>query len=187
MDNTKNKILAAAEGLVQQVGPNAMSYQQISDAVGVRKASIHHHFPKKENLVKALLMRCHVIYGNRYQEIIDGPGPAPEKLRQLADVFAGGLQSQQLCMVGTISADLNSLQDSSRQALESTIQETVALYAKFFRQGKQEGSLIVAEPAEEIAYAYFSMLVGAQIAARACGGVPAFNRATEALIAGWEK
>ena len=187
MDNTKNKILNAAEGLVQQVGPNAMSYQQVSDAVGVRKASIHHHFPKKENLVEALLRRCHVIYGDRYSEIINGSNTAPDKLRQLAAVFAGGLETQQLCMVGTISADLNSLKESSRQVLETTIHETVELYAGVFRQGQQEGSIVVSEPAEEIAYAYFSMLVGAQIASRACGGVPVFNRATEAVIAGWEK
>ena len=187
MDNTKIKILDAAEGLVQQVGPNAMSYQQVSDAVGVRKASIHHHFPKKENLVEALLVRCHVIYGERYREIINGTGTAPGKLRRLAAVFADGLEAQQLCMVGTISADINSLQEGSRKVLEKTIEETVAFYAGVFMQGKQEGSLVVTEPTEELAYAFFSMLVGAQVTARACGGVASFNRATEAVIAGWEK
>ena len=187
MDNTKSKILDVAEGLVQQVGPNAMSYQQVSDAVGVRKASIHHHFPKKENLVEALLVRCHVIYGDRYREIINGPGTAPEKLRRLAAVFAGGLETQQLCMVGTISADINSLQESSRKVLDKTIRETVTLYAGVFAQGQQEGSLVVTEPTEDIAYAFFSMLVGAQIAARACGGTQVFARTTEAIISSWEK
>jgi TetR/AcrR family transcriptional repressor of nem operon len=35
-----------------------MSYKHISEAVGIRKASVHHHLPKKENLVDELLERC---------------------------------------------------------------------------------------------------------------------------------
>ncbi len=186
MNDTKTKILDAAEELVQQVGPNAMSYQQISAAVGVRKASIHHHFPKKENLVEVLLSRCHVVYGDRYKAIVDGTGTAPDKLRKLADVFAEGLRNEQLCLVGTISADLNTLQQSSRMILKTTIQETVGIFAVVFNQGLQEGSLAVAKCTEENAYAFFSFLLGAQISARACGGVQSFRSATEVIISSWE-
>lgn len=187
MNDTKTKILDVAEGLVQRVGLNAMSYQHISDTVGVRKASIHHHFPKKENLVEALLARCHVSYGDNYQAIVDDVGTAPDKLRKLADVFADGLQRQQLCLVGTISSDLNTLSDSSRRVLEVTIQETVDIFTVVFRQGQQEDSLSVTGRAEEMAYAFFSFLLGVQISARACGGAQVFDRATEAIISSWEK
>lgn len=51
MNDTRDKILDVADDLVQRVGLNAMSYTHISDAVGIRKASIHHHFPRKEDLV----------------------------------------------------------------------------------------------------------------------------------------
>ncbi len=186
MNDTKTKILDVAEGLVQRVGLNAMSYQHVSDAVGVRKASIHHHFPKKENLVEALLERCHFSYGDNYQTIVDGAGSAPDKLRQLAAVFADGLQKQQLCLVGTISADLNTLSESSRQALEATIQETVNIFVIVFKQGQQEDSLSFSSLAEEAAYAFFSFLLGAQISARACGGEESFRNATEAIISSWE-
>ncbi|MCD4689251.1 MAG: TetR/AcrR family transcriptional regulator, partial [Desulfuromonadaceae bacterium] len=54
MKDTKRHILDVAEDLIQRVGLNAMSYKHISDAVGIRKASIHHHFPKKDNLIDAL-------------------------------------------------------------------------------------------------------------------------------------
>lgn len=187
MNDTKNKILEVAEALVQRVGLNAMSYQHISDAVGVRKASIHHHFPKKENLVEALLVRCQVSYGDNYQVIVAGAGTAPVKLRQLAAVFADGLQKQQLCLVGTIGADLNTLQDSSRRALEATIQGTVESFEVAFRQGQQEGSLSFRGSVEETAYAFFSFLLGAQISARACGGVQVFRSATAAIISSWER
>jgi TetR/AcrR family transcriptional repressor of nem operon len=187
MRDTRTKILDVAQDLIQQVGLNAMSYKHISEAVGVRKASIHHHFPKKENLVDELLNRCHLSYGSRYQEIIEGTGSAPEKLRQLADVYADGLQKSQLCVIGTISADLNTLQSSSCQLLEETIQNTVEIFSAAFRQGREEGSLSFSGSEEETAYAYFSFLLGAQIAARAHGGFASFRTATEVTVSAWER
>ena len=87
MSDTREKILDVAEEFVQTVGLNAMSYKHISDAVGIRKASIHHHFPKKENLVDELLSRCNTSYGDDYRRIVEGEGSAPEKLRRIAAVF----------------------------------------------------------------------------------------------------
>ena len=164
-----------------------MSYQHISDAVGIRKASIHHHFPKKENLVDELLKECQISYGSNYRQIIEGPGSAPDKLRRLAGVFQEGLQKEQLCLVGAISTDLNTLQGGSCRILEETIRNTVDIFAVTFNQGQEEGSLSFTGTAEVMAYAFFSFLVGVQIAARVNGGVKSFRSATEAIISGWEK
>lgn len=187
MTNTQTKILDVAEDLVQRVGLNAMSYKDISEAVGIRKASIHHHFPKKENLIDGLLERCTVSYGNNYQRIVDGNGKAPEKLRELAAVFANGLKNKQLCLVGSISTDKNTLQDSSCQILQSTIENTVSIFASVFRQGRQEQSLTYTGTDEETAFAFFSLLVGAQIVARSHGGIQSFQQAVNIVISGFEK
>jgi TetR/AcrR family transcriptional repressor of nem operon len=186
MNDTRTKILDVAEDLIQRVGLNAMSYQHISDSVGIRKASIHHHFPKKENLVDELLRRCQVSYSDNYKIIVEGTESAPEKLRHLAKVFEDGLKSQKLCLVGTISSDLNTLQEGSCRILEETIQNTVDIFSVAFRQGLEEATLSFAGQVEDMAYAFFTFLLGTQIAARAHGGLSAFRRATEALISCWE-
>ncbi|MGA7828225.1 MAG: TetR/AcrR family transcriptional regulator [Geobacteraceae bacterium] len=187
MNDTRTNILDVAEDLIQRVGLNAMSYKHISEAIGISKASIHHHFPKKENLIDELLRRCHVSYGYNYQNIVEGPGSAPQKLRNLADVFAQGLRSQKLCLVGTISSDLNTLQGSSCSILEKTIQGTVDIFAVAFAQGRKDGTLSFPGTIEDTASAFFSLLLGAQLAARAYGGVELFRRATEAMISCLEK
>jgi TetR/AcrR family transcriptional repressor of nem operon len=187
MNNTRTKILEVAKDLIQRVGLNAMSYKHISDTIGIRKASIHHHFPKKENLVDELLRECQISYGSNYQQIVDGAGTAPDKLRQLASVFADGLQKEQLCLVGAISTDLNTLQDSSCCILEETIRNTVDIFAVTFKQGQKEGTLIFKGTVEEAAYAFFSFLIGLQISVRVYGGIKSFHSATEAIISGWEK
>ena len=52
--NRKNQILEIATELVQTRGYSAFSYQDLSDRLGITKASIHHHFPAKQDLGKAV-------------------------------------------------------------------------------------------------------------------------------------
>lgn len=182
MNDTRDKILDVAEDLVQRVGVNAMSYKHISDAVGIRKASIHHYFPRKENLVEALLARCERSYGENYTRIAEGEESAPEKLQRLANVFRQGLISRKLCLIGSISTDKNTLQDQSCMMLERSIGTTVAIFSRVFEQGKEEGTLTFRENEQEAAYAYLSFLIGAQIVARSHGGEEWFKKAARAVI-----
>src|SRR5258708_40084548 len=56
MDNdTATRIRESAHDLIAARGYNGFSYADIAEVVGIRKASIHHHFPAKVDLVKALL------------------------------------------------------------------------------------------------------------------------------------
>ena len=52
--DTKTRILDVAQDLIQRLGVNGMSYKDISEVVGIRKASIHSHFPKKDDLFISL-------------------------------------------------------------------------------------------------------------------------------------
>jgi len=186
MNDTKSNILDSAEDLIQRVGINAMSYKHISDAVGIRKASIHHHFPKKKDMVDALLSRCEISYGSHYRTIVETQNSAQKKLRMLADVFAQGLMNNKLCLVGMISSDMNTLDPGSCKILEKTVQSTIKLFSTAFAQGRNEGSLDFPGTDREAAYTFFSFLVGNQIAARVKGGETAFKSSTEIIIKSWE-
>lgn len=182
MTDTRTKILNVAEELIQSVGVNAMSYKNISDAVGIRKASIHHHFPKKDDLVDELLNRCQTSYGENYTAIVEGEGSAPAKLRNLAAVFEDGLVRSKLCVVGSISTDRNTLPDNSCRILESNIKNTVGIFSRVFKQGKTEQSLSFPGTEEDAASAFLSFLIGTQIVARAHGGQDFFKRAADVVI-----
>ena len=51
------KVLDAAEGLVQRFGYNGFSYDDIAQQVGIKKPSIHHHFATKAQLVATVAQR----------------------------------------------------------------------------------------------------------------------------------
>ncbi|TGV30073.1 TetR/AcrR family transcriptional regulator, partial [Mesorhizobium sp. M8A.F.Ca.ET.142.01.1.1] len=55
--NTADDILAAARRFIVAGGYNGFSYADIAEVVGIRKASIHHHFPSKVDLVQTLVRR----------------------------------------------------------------------------------------------------------------------------------
>src|SRR5258708_39377854 len=55
---TAERILKVAEALMIERGYSAFSYADISEAVEIKKPSIHHHFPTKAGLAAAVL-RAH--------------------------------------------------------------------------------------------------------------------------------
>ena len=52
-----NTILDIAERRMRQTGYNAVSYRDIASEIGIKSASLHYHFPKKEDLGIALVER----------------------------------------------------------------------------------------------------------------------------------
>ncbi|HAT2073197.1 TPA: TetR/AcrR family transcriptional regulator [Legionella pneumophila] len=55
ISNTKEWILAVAEALIQKDGYNAFSFKDIATAINIKTASIHYHFPSKEDLGVAVI------------------------------------------------------------------------------------------------------------------------------------
>lgn len=52
---TKERILTEAEALIQTQGYNAFSFKDIATAINIKTASIHYHFPSKEDLGIAVI------------------------------------------------------------------------------------------------------------------------------------
>ena len=57
LSSTADDILDCAQSLILAGGYNGFSYADIAEVVGIRKASIHHHFPSKVDLVRMLVLR----------------------------------------------------------------------------------------------------------------------------------
>ncbi len=57
VEDTKTKILDAAELFFAEVGFHATSLRQITERAGVNVASVNYHFGSKENLMDAVLRR----------------------------------------------------------------------------------------------------------------------------------
>ena len=65
----RDEILAASESLIRKVGFNGFSTRDVADAVGIKAASVHYHFPMKSDIGVAVTER----YTLRFLEDLGDP------------------------------------------------------------------------------------------------------------------
>lgn len=178
----KEAILDAAEKMVQDRGLNAVSFQDLADAVGLRKASVFHHFKNKEALARALIDRCQTKHGPEYVKVVESDASAPEKLQRLAKIFETGLKQQRPCLIASIGGGLNTLPEVAAEELGEVARGAVERFALVFDQGRIEGTLEFDGKPIDAAMGFFAMLQGLQMLVRASGTTSSFRRSTNAYI-----
>lgn len=183
--DTKTLILDVAQDLIQRLGVNGMSYQDISERVGIRKASVHTHFPKKDDLLAALLDR----YCDRFLRIVDGilaASDTPEvKLRRYCDLFEATLSSgsqDKACLCGMLGAELATLHHSSLEQVRNFYAANRERLAIILNAGRQDGSFRFAGDVQAMAALIFGLLQGEMLIARVQGGVTQLRQVIEQLM-----
>lgn len=183
--DTKTLILDAAQDLIQRLGVNGMSYQDISEVVGIRKASIHTHFPKKDDLLVALLER----YNDRFLRIVDGivaSSDSPEvKLRRYCGLYEATLSSgdqDKACLCAMLGAELATLNHPSLELVRKFYQENEARLVAILNEGRQADDFQFSGDVQTTATLIFSLLEGGMLIARAQNGSQQFHQVIEQLI-----
>ena len=69
---TRDRLLDAAERLFAKRGLDAVSVRDITESAGANTAAIHYHFGSKHDLMAAILARRADQIGIRRQELLDG-------------------------------------------------------------------------------------------------------------------
>jgi TetR/AcrR family transcriptional regulator, transcriptional repressor for nem operon len=183
--DTKTQILDVAQELIQRLGVNGMSYQDISDRVGIRKASIHSHFPKKDDLIVALLDR----YNARFLRIVDGIGnseDSPEgKLRRYCELFTATLGSgdgDRACLCAMLGAELATLSPDSIERIRRFYEANEERLEALLNAGRQDGSFRFPGQPQTLAALVFGSLQGGMFIARVHGGAPRLQATIEQLV-----
>ena len=182
--DTKTRILDVAQDLIQRLGVNGMSYKDISEVVGIRKASIHTHFPKKDDLLIALLDR----YNDRTLRVLDtiiASGESPEvKLRGYFGLYEATLCAgeDKVCLYAMVGAELATLNHPLSDRVRNFYRENVSRIAVILDEGRQNGEFSFVGDSLDTANLIFSLLEGGMLIARADGGIDKFRSVIEQLI-----
>ncbi|WP_017326822.1 TetR/AcrR family transcriptional regulator [Synechococcus sp. PCC 7336] len=183
--STKTQILDIAQELMQRRGVNAVSYADISAAVGIRKASIHYYFPHKADLVVAVLQR----YSSSFFDLLDrtlATSVAPEvKLRRYCDLYAATLGSgdrDKACLCGMLGAALTTLDPISAQLVQAFYRGNLQRLEQILEQGLGAGEFQFVGSVTAMATAIFAFLEGGQIVARADGGIEQYRDSIEQIL-----
>ncbi|AIA30793.1 TetR/AcrR family transcriptional regulator [Leptospirillum ferriphilum] len=166
--DTTELILDAAQELVQLRGFNAFSYRDIADRIGIRTASIHYHFPRKDDLARSLIRRYHDRFLTALRRI-GGEDRRPEtRLTDYMALFSSLLaQGDRLCLFAVFSADLTSLSGEVREEVRAFYDTNVDWLRHVLEEGRRTGAFGFSGSSGEIARGIFALLEGEILVTRA--------------------
>jgi TetR/AcrR family transcriptional regulator len=87
MSPRKEEILSTATQLFAERGYEGASMGDLAERVGLRKASLFHHYASKDELYCAVLERLVGALGQLVMASAMAPGPFPERLDRLSDAI----------------------------------------------------------------------------------------------------
>jgi TetR/AcrR family transcriptional repressor of nem operon len=173
---TRAQILRVARDLIQTRSYLGFSFQDIADQVGIRKASLYHHFPTKEALAVEVLHEAR----RAFEEWSAGlRGTPQEQLAAYVQMFRKALRAgQAMCPGGSFAAGWDCIDDEVRSAVRELRGVQVVWLSGVLgglRPPGTGGSLA------DAAASVFAVCQGGLTAARMTGHVADFEASLSAL------
>jgi TetR/AcrR family transcriptional regulator, transcriptional repressor for nem operon len=181
---TADRILQTARTLIADRGYSAFSYADIAEAVQIRKASIHHHFPTKAGLVAAVLK-------THRERLLQGTGSLTEKIHDpLARLHAyvgyweGCIRdkSQPFCIAALLAAELPSLPEEVRFEVRQHFLVLGGWIRETLEEGIRKRTLKLQGSPEAEAQTLMATVHGAMLSARALGSCEIFKAVTTTAL-----
>lgn len=141
MDNTKDKILHYAVDQVRTVGFDSFSYSDISKHLGIAKTSVHHHFPKKEDLGLSLLDKISQTGCAFFEQLYNSDSSSVKQIEMYLHEPLQKKHSGKICPLHSFQVEKNVLPASMRDKLQDITKQEIAFIAKILSEGKKSGEM----------------------------------------------
>ncbi|HEY2201143.1 MAG TPA: TetR/AcrR family transcriptional regulator [Solirubrobacteraceae bacterium] len=177
---TADQIVEAATAVIQTRGYNGFSYADIADAVGIRKASVHHHFPGKSDLGQEVARRYRERFAEALSDLESKTDDDAARLEWYADLYARELsQHGRMCLCGMLAAEYATLPAGVQDEVRGFFDDQREWLARTFG-----GELRPAAEARRLADAFLAGLEGALLVCRTDGSTARFGGIARVLIDG---
>ncbi|WP_377810663.1 TetR/AcrR family transcriptional regulator [Azospirillum sp. A29] len=177
-------ILDCARSLIVRGGYNSFSYADISKVVGIRTASIHHHFPSKSDLVRVLVAQYR-------REASDGLAQleqlVPDPLDQL-HAYLGYWErcfadtAAPFCVCALLAGEIPVLPDDVAAEVRAHFRRLADWLTGVLERGAVQGRLRLSGTARADAEMFLATTHGAMLSARAYGDATVFGAITRPLL-----
>ena len=164
----RERILDAAERMARRGGYHGFSFREVAAAVGVKSASIHHHFPTKEDLATELASR----YCARFIAGLGAPGGKGAIHRLVAAYRSAIRDDDQMCLCGMFGAEIDALPAAVAGAVRGFYRANVEWAARALGGADTEAR----------AETLVAGLAGALLTARSLGDPAMFDRVAKLLV-----
>lgn len=161
--NSSDRILAAATRIAQAHGYGGLNLRTLAEEVGIKTASLYHHFPSKADLAAAVARRYWEDAAAALEAIASKTPDPIACLRKYPATFRASLESDnRMCMASFMTAESDDLPDVVKTEVLAFVDVNVAWLAKMLTASQAVG----AKEAKARARAIFAAVSGAQLMAR---------------------
>jgi len=184
LTSTSDEILASARVLIMNGGYNGFSYADIAETVGIRKASIHHHFPSKVDLVRTLVKR----YREDAEAGFNGLEQRVSEPLELLKVYAGHWArciedaSRPFCVCALLASELPALPTDVASEVQGFFRFLSKWIVSVMERGSRDGSLKLYSAPKIEGEAFLAKIHGAMLSARVYGSPEVFAMVLNAEI-----
>ena len=179
-----NEIISYTRQLLTTGGYQSFSFADISAKVNIRKASIHHHFPSKAELVKVVVTEYREEARAGMQAMSQQMNDPLAELQAYVDYWATCIRegSSPFCICAMLAVELPTLPAEVAREVSGHFADLTEWLATLLRRGESEKRLRLAgSPADE-ASLLMATVHGAMLSARAFNDADIFRTIVQPLL-----
>ncbi len=184
-DVTASRIVEAGRQFIMRRGYSGFSYADISDAIDIRKASIHHHFPTKADLVIGVLKQSRQNFDADMAALQASGADGLAQLRAYLGHWERCIadDTAPFCVAGMLGAELPTLPEEIAHEVKDYFGNLTVWLEHVLELAAKGKSVKLAAPIRTEAATLVSVIYGAMLAARACGDAALFKEVTDNAMA----
>lgn len=166
-NQTAMKLLDAAERFTQTRGFNAFSYKDLEKEVGIKTASIHYHFPTKNDLAFHMADRYVHSFMDHLEHINQNHDSGLERVTALAEAFVSVAKEGKFCLCLMLSTDCRSIPEKAQIRVADFFQETEKWLEQNVTLAQKDGDISPELKPKLLAAQFIALLEGGLLIAQA--------------------
>jgi TetR/AcrR family transcriptional repressor of nem operon len=184
LSSTADDILACARSLIIEGGYNGFSYADIAEVVGIRKASIHHHFPSKVDLVRTLVLRYREDARAGFAELERTASDPRAQLANYIGYWESCIrdESAPICVCALLAGELPVLPAEVASEVRLHFETLARWLTSALERGSKSGVFRLAASPQAEAQAFMAGVHGGMLSARVQGDPRVFSVVTASLL-----
>ncbi|WP_082077118.1 TetR/AcrR family transcriptional regulator [Bradyrhizobium sp. LTSPM299] len=174
--SSKEAILAAARRTAQAHGYSGLNFRDLADQVGIKAASIYHHFPSKADLGAAVARRYWEDTAAELESMLAETSDPFRCLQQYPGIFRKSLEADnRMCLCSFMAAEYDDLPEEVKKEVQAFADVNVAWLGKVL----SAAAVVNSGESEQWARAIFAAVAGAQLMARSRSDISLFDSLIE--------
>src|ERR1700754_12540 len=170
-ESAREAILEAARRMAQAHGYAGLNFRDIGAEVGIKAASIYHHFPSKADLGAAVAKRYWQDAAARLEDLSTASGDPKKALKAYPGIFRRTLEADnRMCLASFMAAEYDDLPDAVKAEVQSYADVNVAWLTRMLAAAS-----VPAGKREARARAIYAAVAGAQLMARSRADLKLFD------------